>query len=133
MTYDSTRSITLLYGGSVPLGDNSETWEADFGDVDSDAVRDTCDTCPNTIPGSTVDSNGCPPLIPGDFDRDGDVDLADFAHFRACALGPALPQTNPTCADAKFDADDDVDLDDFGVFQRCYSGANNPANPNCAN
>ncbi len=70
-------------------------------------------------------------IVPGDFDNDCDVDAADFQHFRTCALGPAVAQTNPACADADLDADSDVDLDDFGVFQRCYSGEGQPADPNC--
>src|SRR6185503_9282442 len=52
-------------------------------------------------------------------------------HFRTCALGMGVAQTNPLCADARLDADTDVDLNDFGIFQRCYSGEDVPANPNC--
>jgi len=70
-------------------------------------------------------------LVAADFDNDCDVDAADFQHFKTCALGPAVAQTDPACADARLDADGDVDLDDFGIFQRCYSGAGNPADPNC--
>ena len=71
-------------------------------------------------------------MVPGDFDNDCDVDAADFQHFRSCALGAGVVQTNPACADARLDADADVDMDDFGIFQRCYSGQNHPANPTCA-
>jgi hypothetical protein len=70
-------------------------------------------------------------IVPGDFDNDCDVDAADFQHFRTCALGAGVAQTNPLCADALLDADADVDLNDFGIFQRCYSGVDVPANPNC--
>src|SRR5439155_22483062 len=56
---------------------------------------------------------------------------ADFQHFRTCALGAGVVQTNPACVDARLDADADVDMDDFGIFQRCYSGAGVPANPYC--
>lgn len=35
------------------------------------------------------------------------------------------------CENRDFDDDNDVDMTDFGVFQRCYSGANNPADPDC--
>lgn len=69
--------------------------------------------------------------VPGDFDNDCDVDLADFGHFKSCALGPAVAQPDPACADALLDPDGDVDLDDFGIFQRCYSGESTPADPNC--
>jgi hypothetical protein len=71
-------------------------------------------------------------MIIGDFDHDCDVDATDFGHFKLCALGPAVPQADPACADARLDADQDVDLDDFGAFQRCYSGEGNPADPSCA-
>ncbi|MHC4443540.1 MAG: LamG-like jellyroll fold domain-containing protein [Planctomycetota bacterium] len=69
---------------------------------------------------------------PSDFDCDGDVDLEDFDHFQACASGPAIPQTDPTCHDADLDNEGDVDQSDFGLFQRCYSGSGNPADPSCA-
>ncbi len=69
--------------------------------------------------------------IASDFDHDCDVDSADLGRFRACALGAAIPQTDPACNDARLDADEDVDLDDFGIFQRCYSGAGLAADPNC--
>ncbi|NLF17472.1 MAG: hypothetical protein GX595_09460, partial [Lentisphaerae bacterium] len=57
-----------------------------------------------------------------DYTNDGYVDADDLDEFAACALGPAIPQTDPACADKRLDADDDVDQDDFGIFQRCYSG-----------
>ena len=102
-------------------------------DTDHDGVIDACDACPNTIPGSPVDAQGCPPVIPGDFDHDGDVDSADLDHFMACALGPTIPQADPQCSSADFDGDTDVDQVDFGFLQRCFSGANKPGNPACAN
>lgn len=101
-------------------------------DADGDGIIDGCDSCPNTIPGSPVDSSGCPPEIPGDFDRDGDVDSADLGHLQACDLGPNVPQDDAGCADAKLDADSDVDGDDLGLFQRCYSGTDVPGDPACA-
>lgn len=70
--------------------------------------------------------------IPGDYDHDGDVDKDDLEHFSACVLGPAVPQNDPNCANAKFDLDDDVDQDDFGVWQKCFSGDGIPGRPNCA-
>jgi hypothetical protein len=70
--------------------------------------------------------------IPADFDGDGDVDLADFAEFQTCVLGPDFPQTDPACTGARLDPDPDVDLDDFGVFVGCLGGPGIPADPNCA-
>jgi hypothetical protein len=101
-------------------------------DPDDDGVPDGCDACPGTIPGFPVDATGCPPLIPGDFDRDGDVDTTDVNAFAACASGPTLPLT-PGCEAKDLDADDDTDQSDFSLLQRCYSGANRPASPGCAN
>ena len=83
------------------------------------------------FPGATVDSVGCPPVVPADFDRDGDVDSADFGLFAACDSGPAVPfATN--CGGKDLDGDNDVDQDDFSVFQLCYKGANVLGNPACA-
>jgi probable HAF family extracellular repeat protein len=65
-------------------------------DSDGDGVADPLDVCPNTVLGTTVDRVGCPPLTPGDFDRDGDVDLADFAIIQRCLSGADEPG-DPAC------------------------------------
>ncbi len=104
---------------------------ADQADADDDGVGDACDLCPQTVPYATVDADGCPPLIPPDFDRDGDVDAADLDHQRDCAGRPAVPLTDPLCLDTDFDLDGDNDQADFAVFQRCTSGEDLPANPAC--
>ena len=58
-----------------------------------------------------------------DFDKDGDVDVADYAAFeKTCDSGPAIPYTGD-CSDADFDKDGDVDQEDFGWFQRCLGTA----------
>ena len=62
--------------------------------------------------------------VPGDFDGDADVDLADFSGFQACFNGPNRPPANSGCVRADFDGDGDVDLTDFGVFQVCFNGPN---------
>ena len=67
----------------------------------------------------------------GDFDRDGDVDQDDFAHFQACLSASGVAQDDPACQDAILDGDTDVDQGDFAVFQACMSGANVPPDPNC--
>ncbi len=72
-------------------------------------------------------------VVPGDFNRDADVDLDDFSELRNCASGASVPrQETPVCEEADFDGDNDVDVDDFGVFQRCFRGANVPGDPHCA-
>lgn len=73
-----------------------------------------------------------PPVQPGDFDGDGDVDQSDFGRFQLCINGSGQVQSDPTCVGALLDDDPDVDQDDFGRFQICMSGPNKPANPNCA-
>ncbi|HNO78139.1 MAG TPA: DUF1929 domain-containing protein [Phycisphaerae bacterium] len=60
----------------------------------------------------------------GDFDLDGDVDLADFAVFALCYGGPFNPPalTCPAGADSDIDNDGDVDLADFGQFPLSLTG-----------
>lgn len=59
---------------------------------------------------------------PGDFDLDGDVDLADFLWMAYCIDDAGVP-AGDGCADADFDRDDDVDLADLIAFQAAYTGA----------
>lgn len=73
------------------------------------------------------------PYVPPDLDRDGDVDMSDFAKFQLCMSGAYIPQTDPNCAQALFDADSDVDPDDVAMFLGCMNGAQVPYLPGCAN
>ncbi|MDO8632143.1 MAG: hypothetical protein Q7R41_16790, partial [Phycisphaerales bacterium] len=74
---------------------------------------------------------GCPPIIPGDFDRDGDIANDDYARFLSCLLGPDVPQSDPDCIRAIIDGDLDVDHRDFAAFQNCFRGAGVPADAAC--
>ncbi len=65
-------------------------------DTDADGVPDSQDACPRTIPGVPVDLAGCPPQLPGDMDRDGDVDLVDYAIWQRCMGGTDVP-SDPAC------------------------------------
>jgi len=102
-------------------------------DEDGDNVGDACDACPHTVHGVPMGTDGCPVPIPGDHDRDGDVDMEDFGWFQACLTGPNVPQNNPACLGARLDADTDVDQIDKNKFRQCLSGPGIPGNPNCLN
>jgi hypothetical protein len=101
-------------------------------DGDNDGVGDACDACPLTLAGLPVDGEGCSVIVPGDMDRDGDVDLTDYGAFQACMKGTGAAQTDPACALAKLNPGDDVDAGDLGVFLGCMSGSRIPADPECA-
>lgn len=66
-----------------------------------------------------------------DFDRDGDVDGADFATMQQCLTGPGVSTSDSACRSADLDGDGDIDQIDFGLFQHCVSGAGVPATANC--
>lgn len=72
------------------------------------------------------------PAGPGDFDRDGDVDQADFGDMQLCLTGSFAPQTNSACQRARFDSDDDVDDADVLKFINCMSGPGTSSDPGCA-
>lgn len=98
---DFTGAMLTEPGNNWGIAD--ESWGLDDvvvsieSDEDGDGVPDSRDKCPHTIGGVTVDTDGCPPIIPGDFDRDGDVDMDDFGVFQRCTSGPNVPG-DPNCA-----------------------------------
>ncbi len=137
----------------LPIGDSVISHEWDFGDggsspgpgAPSEVDHPYCDLGIHqahleiiTVLNGSVMSNQVEievrpvPPPPADFDRDGDVDQEDFGHFQACLTGPALPQNDPDCQDAKLDGDSDVDQTDFSIFRGCVSGPNLSADPHCA-
>ena len=63
-------------------------------------------------------------VLVGDFDGDGDVDLADFSNFSLCFAGSGVPPavSCPAGVDADFDADGDVDLTDLSTFSTNITG-----------
>jgi hypothetical protein len=64
-------------------------------------------------------------LVPQPFfdaDGDSDVDLVDYASFRACMTGP-LGTLGAGCALNDADASGHVDLADYAIFQRSFTGA----------
>jgi hypothetical protein len=68
--------------------------------------------------------------VPGDFDHDGDVDLVDFSRLQVCLSDLSPP--SPGCQMADLYRDDWIDELDVMVFRNCMSGANVPADPDCA-
>jgi hypothetical protein len=62
--------------------------------------------------------------IPGDHDRDGDVDSGDLVGFVGCMEGPGEGPRPPDqdCEPMDFDDDGDVDLRDFAADQLAYTG-----------
>jgi hypothetical protein len=76
----------------------------------------SCDTCQDSD--NVVVSEGAL----GDWDADGDLDLADYAKFEDCLVGPGGGLAQPGCACGDFDEDVDVDLGDFDAFQADYTG-----------
>ncbi|MCH8252177.1 MAG: hypothetical protein IID36_06970 [Planctomycetes bacterium] len=54
-------------------------------------------------------------------DREGDVDLFDFAALLDCVTGPGEGAL-PDCATFDLDGDNNVDLVDCGVLQLAFTG-----------
>ncbi len=70
------------------------------------------------------------PAVP-DFDEDGDVDHADFAHLQRCMTGADAGPPDGICVAADLDVDCDVDADDFALFAQCASGPSVAYDPAC--
>jgi hypothetical protein len=61
-------------------------------------------------------------LLMGDFDRDADVDLGDFAGLQNCFTGEGPADVSPCCRIFDFGSDSDVDLDDYAEFRSVLMG-----------
>jgi hypothetical protein len=68
---------------------------------------------------------------PVDYNRDGYVDMNDFAHFQRCWTGTDVRQVDFSCGDAQLDGDDDVDAADMQVFMDCAKGPRVAADVTC--
>lgn len=113
IAYDSLRGQVVFFNG--------RTWE--YGprteDLDRDGVADACDECLNTIPDVAVDSVGCPPLLAGDGNRDGDIDLRDVAGFQNCF---AAAELNASCANYDADEANGITLFDLQPMLNAMNG-----------
>lgn len=82
--------------------------------------------------GSACGDARCCPAQFGDTDKDGDVDMADFAVLQKCFdVGGGLKSDDPRCACLDAELDGDVDLDDAEHFAACAGGPGLPADPAC--
>jgi len=133
LTYQWQKGTSNLSNGGRISGATSTTLQiadvisSDAGDYHC-VVTGGCGSANSNYATLSVSLQG----QPGDFDGDGDVDLADFASFQACLSGDGASQNDPSCAPAKLDPGDDVDGDDLIIFLDCLSGASIAGNPNCA-
>lgn len=85
---------------------------------------------------------GCVDGAAADFDRDGDVDMVDFAilsrNFIAPSSDPCPGVAAPGGRDefgrplGDLNRDCTVDAEDFAMFARCFGGTGAPAAPGCA-
>lgn len=62
------------------------------------------------------------PLMMGDFNRDLDVDLADFRELQGCFTGVGPVDVSPCCRIFDLEPDNDVDLDDYAAFHAVMTG-----------
>lgn len=58
----------------------------------------------------------------GDYDHDGDADLADFAGFQRCFTGPSAGPLAGACVLCDLDLDEDIDPADFAAFALVLTG-----------
>jgi hypothetical protein len=65
-----------------------------------------------------------------DFDRDGDVDQADFGTFQRCLSGDGL-SLDAWCGAADFNGDGRINQKDLTIFRRCAAGPGIRADVEC--
>lgn len=63
------------------------------------------------------------PLVDGDCNADGGVNLLDHSDFTGCIAGPGIVATGTSCPCFDRDSDRDVDLRDFAANQSTYMGS----------
>lgn len=68
---------------------------------------------------------------PADLDRDGDVDLADYALLQRCFSGSGVVQPAQSCQVCRLTPDAAVDLDDFVSWTNCFNGPGAAVAPSC--
>jgi hypothetical protein len=104
-----------------PAGSSSVTIEYTYTLKPDMAVTDWADTGGNYLWYNLNDA-----MRLGDFDEDGDVDLADFDTFASCFTGPDGGPVDPGCEPGDFDADGDIDCEDFDLFALAWTDPGAP-------
>lgn len=107
-----------VYFGAPPFGPDGTEQPPGAARCPDGADTDTLDDWVR-LSYDTAGADGCRPFTPsatnlpcgGDFDGDGDLDLADFAGFQRC-LGLA----NAECSALELDNECGIDLDDYAIF-----------------
>ncbi len=124
------RRGACCFGPGACVGDAREADCANAGG----AYQGDGSTCAVPACGSTCGQHFA------DADRDGDVDMSDFAAFQACMTGADDPQgifdgVLCGCFDRGGDqpADGDIDASDLSVFVNCLSGEAIAPPPECGN
>ncbi|UCE59028.1 MAG: M28 family peptidase [Phycisphaerales bacterium] len=80
-----------------------------------------------SVVGFLVDNAGVTTDLPdGDYNDDGEVDLADFDTFLACFTGPDLGPIDVTCLPGDLDGDADIDCDDWDLLLDLWTDPINP-------
>ena len=96
----------------------------DFDDLRLDAIF--LDNTGNVLDSFTLVKGDCNAFgvlgkcDPADFDRDGDVDLADWLVFDAGFSGSAVPTPDLR---TDLDGDGDTDLSDLLILQAAFTGS----------
>lgn len=101
---------------------------SDFPDVEGDQLRvrfSTSDEPNDSLTEAAIDEVQVRSILcasrPGDANRDGIVDRADFAIMWSCLTGPATSFVDETCDALDFDSNDRIDIADFQAFQGVFA------------
>ena len=122
----ATSDPGVATGVWVRVGVVAATARADIGAPDLSLILASMDPAARygegAVPPSEIEViNPYTGSVPGDFDGDGDVDIADFATFHSCFGGPDAGAALE-CHRPDMDGDGNVDLGDFAAFQAAFPG-----------